>query len=428
MACSDDDSFSVSTGLKIDFPTDTVKLDTVFSHTASSTYSFWVHNRHDKGLRIQNVRLKRGKQSGFRVNVDGAYLDNANGSQISDIEIRQKDSILVFVEVTPSETHHDGPVSITDQLVFSLESGVEQSVCLQAWAWDAIKCYSPVIARDSIIETGKPLLVYGDFTVKEGVQLTIRNTTLYFHSDAGMVVHGTLHTDNCVMRGDRLDRMFSYLPYDRVPGQWKGVRFTASSRYNDLKTTTIRNAIQGVVCDSAAVDSVDYRLKMQQCVVHNCQGDGVKLSHAHVRLEDCQLSNAQGDCLFIDGGMVDISYCTLAQFYPFTGGRGAALHFSNIMSPLYRLNCEGSIITGYDDDVLLGEQAQSSHPFNYYFEHNLLRTPEIDGDQHFNNIIWENSKSEVQGKQHFVKVDEDNLDYDFRLDALSSAVGLGCYR
>ena len=139
VACADDESFSASTGLRLDFPADTITLDTVFSRTPSSTYTFWVHNRNNQGVRMQSVRLRRGNQTGFRVNIDGVYLDNSNGSQTNDIEIRKNDSILVFVEITPYETYRPEPESITDQLVFSLESGVEQSVCLQAWAWDAVK-------------------------------------------------------------------------------------------------------------------------------------------------------------------------------------------------------------------------------------------------------------------------------------------------
>ena len=80
MACEDDDNFSSSGGLMLSFGTDTLKMDTVFSRSSSSTYSFWVYNRNTEGLRISSVRLSKGNQTGFRVNVDGSYLDNSNGS------------------------------------------------------------------------------------------------------------------------------------------------------------------------------------------------------------------------------------------------------------------------------------------------------------------------------------------------------------
>jgi len=427
MACTDDDTFSTSSGLTLDFSVDTLKMDTVFCNTPSSTYSFWVYNHHDDGLRLQTIRLKRGNQTGYRVNVDGTYLDNSNGSQVHDIEIRRKDSILVFVELTPSETYQSLPVELEDDLLFSLESGVEQKVCLHAYAWDALKWYSPVIAKDSLIELDKPLVVYGDMVVNEGARLSIKNTTIYFHDDAGLSVYGDLETDNCVFRGDRLDKMFSYLPYDRISGQWKGLHFYETSKNNSLNNTNIRNSVNGIVCDSSAIDSTQYRLWMGQCIVHNCEGYGVQTTNSKVHIENCQISNTLGDCLNINGGMAEVIYCTLAQFYPFSADRGAALRFSN-GNPLLSLEGEGLIITGYADDVLMGDMSDSSNAFDYHFSNSLIRTPSIDDTAHFNDIIWESANDSIQGKAHFILIDEDNLKYDFHLDSKSPAVGLGCYR
>ena len=132
-ACENDDSFSTSTGLKLSFSVDTLKMDTTFSNVPTSTYAFWVHNKNDAGLKLQTVRLKRGNQTGFRVNVDGVYLDNSNGSQTSNVEIRRKDSILVFVELTAAMTQQQAPKLVEDDLLFCLESGREQQVNLRAW-------------------------------------------------------------------------------------------------------------------------------------------------------------------------------------------------------------------------------------------------------------------------------------------------------
>lgn len=432
VACEDDDHFSTSTGLKLTLPLDTLKMDTVFSRTPSSTYTFWVYNTNDDGIRLQSVRLKRGNQSGYRVNVDGVYLDNSNGSQTTDVEIRRQDSILVFVELTAAETGRNVPVLVEDDLLFSLESGVEQKVSLRAWTWDAQKLYAPVISSDSLIESDRPIVIDGDLRVEEGATLTIRNTTLYFHDGSGIEVYGRLLTDSCTMRGDRLDRMFAYLPYDRVSGQWKGVRFHETSSGNELVRTEIRNPMTGIVCDSAALDSTSYRLAMRECVVHNCQGAGLQSTNANVLLDHCQLTNTEGDCLAIFGGMADIRYCTLAQFYPFAADRGAALRFTNFDGtadiPLLRLWCSGSIVTGYEEDVVMGSTGKEDTPFNYQFSQCLLRTPAVTDDSlHFEQIMWETPKDSIQGKKHFVMIDEENLIYDFHLDSLSTAQGLGCY-
>ena len=180
VACADNDDFSTASGLRLTLPADTVELDTVFSRTASSTYTFWVHNDNSSGIRLTNVKLAKGNQTGFRVNVDGSYLDNSNGSQVSDLEIRSKDSLLVFVELTASETRQTEPRLVEDNLVFTMESGAQQKINLRAWAWDALRWDNLTVTEDTVIEAASPIIVTGTIMVAEGVTLTLRNTALYF--------------------------------------------------------------------------------------------------------------------------------------------------------------------------------------------------------------------------------------------------------
>ena len=428
VACEDDDSFSSAGGLMLTFENDTLKMDTVFSKSSSSTYCFWVHNYNNKGLKLSSVRLSKGNQTGFRVNVDGSYLDNSNGSIVNDLEIRRKDSILVFVELTPSDARQLEPRLVEDDLVFSLESGTVQKVNLRAWAWDAERWDHLILQHDTTITSVRPIIVYGPLTIASGVTLILKNTTLYFHDQAGIDVYGTLVTDSCLFRGDRLDRMFSYLPYDRVSGQWSGIHFYETSTKNSLIDTEIRNSGDyAILCDSADYNANELRLDMLRCVVHNGEGMGIACRNANIRLQQCQITNMGGDCLAIDGGQVQIHRCTLAQFYPFDGNRGAALFFTNTL-PLHQLFCDRSIITGYAEDVLMGIPIDSTQ-FEYQFMHTLIRTPRVEtaDSVRFSNIIWESSKDSIQGTRHFRLIDEDNLIYDFHLDSLSTAKGLGCY-
>ena len=429
VACEDDDSFSSASGLRLTFETDTLKMDTVFSRSASSTYSFWVYNNNSDGLRLSNVRLSRGNQTGFRVNVDGSYLDNSNGSIVNDLEIRRKDSILVFVELTPADTRQLEPRLVEDDLVFTLESGTVQKVNLRAWAWDAERWDNLTLQRDTTISSERPIIVFGKLTIPQNVTLWLKNSTLFFYDQAGIDVHGTLVTDSCLLRGDRLDRMFSYLPYDRVSGQWGGVRFFEESTGNVLTDTEIRNTgDDAILCDSAAFDAEVLRLDLLRCVIHNGVGAGVNCRNAHIRLQECQITNMGGDCVTIDGGQAEFHRCTIAQFYPFDGNRGAALLFTNTL-PLQSLFCDSTIITGYADDVIMGIQTDTAQVFEYRFMHTLLRTPKVEtaDSLRFSDIIWESPKDSIQGTRHFRLIDEDNLIYDFHLDSLSTAQGLGCY-
>lgn len=429
MACEDDDSFSSSSGLHLTFETDTLKMDTMFSRSASPTYGFWVYNNNSKGLRISSVRLSKGNQTGLRVNVDGSYLDNTNGSQVNNLEIRSKDSLLVFVELTPSDTRHLNPQLVDDDLMFTLESGIVQKVNLRAWAWDAERWDHLTLPHDTTIVSERPIIVFGSLTIPDGVTLTLRHTSLYFHDQAGIDVHGTLITDSCLMRGDRLDKMFSYLPYDRVSGQWGGIRFYETSKGNVLSDTEIRNTGEyAILCDSAAFDANDLRLDLQRCIIHNGEGAGIACHNTNIRMQACQITNMGGDCVAIEGGQVIIHRCTIAQFYPFDADRGAALVFTNSL-PLQSLLCDSTIITGYADDVIMGVQTDTMQVFEYQFLHSLLRTPKVEtaDSVRFSDVIWESPKDSIQGTRHFRLIDEENLIYDFHLDSLSTAQGLGCY-
>jgi len=433
-ACTDDDGdFTTSSAAMLTFSTDTVKLDTVFTTVGSRTYDFWVYNHSGHGLRLSNVRLEHGNQTGFRVNVDGTYLDNTLGSQVSGLEVRSGDSLRVFVELTAPRNGLAEPLLIQDRLLFSLESGRQQHVTLWGHAWDAIITDSLTVSNDTLIDTATPIVIMRGLRVDSAATLTLRATTLYFHSKAGIDVYGTLLTDSVLLRGDRLDHLFPYLPYDRVSGQWRGLRFYSSSYDNRLVATEIRNAEDALLVDSAQLLTNRQRLYMERCVVHSSSGHGLQARNAWVGLLGCQFSNAGGDCLAFHGGAVAIDSCTVAQFNVLGTGRGAALRFTNYSGdypcPLQQMLITNTIVTGYDDDVVMGQtlEGDSVTPFAYHFEHSLMRTPALEDTVNCRDIIWETKDDSIQGEKHFRLVDSYNMLYDFHLDSLSTAHGMGCY-
>lgn len=217
-ACNDDDSFTTSTSNLLTFSTDTLRLDTTFSKVPTPTKTFWVYNRSGEGIRLTNVRLENGNQTGFRVNVDGIYLGQSSGYQVNGLEVRNKDSIRVFVELTTPINGNTDPTLVEDNLIFTLESGVRQKVNLNAYSWDAELLKNVEITTDKTIRSTKPIVIQGSLKVAEGATLTVAaGTTLYFSNKAGIDVYGTLKTVGTpdawvTLRGDRLDWMFDYLP------------------------------------------------------------------------------------------------------------------------------------------------------------------------------------------------------------------------
>lgn len=428
-ACMEDDSFTTSPANTLTFSTDTVRLDTTFSNVPTTTRTLWVYNRSGDGIRCSTVRLENGNQTGFRVNVNGTYLGESSGYQAQQVEIRKKDSVRVFVELTAPATQQQDPQLVSDNLVFTLESGVEQRVNLRAYAWDATLMSSPSIEHDTTLTGEKPIVVRGTMTVEEGATLTLAaGTTLYFHQDAGIDVSGTLRSEGeqgkeVTLRGDRLDRMFDYLPYDHTPGLWQGICFQNSSYGNELDYTDLHSAYTGITCESD--DTTKDKLTMRRSTVHNCQGYGVKASNAKVTLENCLFSNTLSDCAAFYGGDISINGCTFAQFYPFDIDRGAALYFSGTLYPLLSLSCRNSLITGYADDVMTGVKGADESGFTYLFENCVIRTPQVAAEEEANfvDIIYEDvTDTERFGEKNFVRIDTELLRYDFHLSEVSPAI------
>lgn len=424
-ACADDDSFTTSSSYRLSFSTDTLALDTIFCNVPSAHNAMWVYNRSGDGLRC-TVRQEKGSSSGFRVNIDGIYLGAGNNYQTSEIEIRNKDSVQVFVEATLPTASQATPQKDEDNLIFTLESGVEQKVNLNAWAWNAQLIKGLEIKQDTTISSTTPVVIYKGLKVDSNAVLTVAaGTTLYFHNDAGVDVYGRLRcegtaAENVVLRGDRIDRMFDYLPYDRTPGQWQGVRLYPSSYGNELLHTDLHSAFDGIVADSADVNQS--KLVLSHSTIHNCQGVGLSATDVNITVTNSQISNTLGNCLSIFGGNASVNSCTIAQFYPFDGQRGAALNaVLDKNSKLLRVT--NSLITGYADDVVSISKKDSTA--DWLFDHCMLRKPKVmtADSLHFTNVAFENLKdTTTMGEKHFKKMDTDNLIYDFHLRDKSAAI------
>lgn len=430
-SCTNDDDFSTSASDLLTFSMDTVRFDTVFSTVTSSTRSFWIHNNSGRSIRCTNVRLENGNQSGFRVNVDGASLGVTDGYQVGNIEVRKGDSARVFVKITSPKANRTEPKHITDNLVFLLESGAQQKVSLDAFSWDAVFLKNRHVSNDTTITSGSPIVVYGKLVVGKNATLTISpGTTMYFHSDAGIDVEGRIVCQGTaekgiVLRGDRLDNMFDYLPYDYVSGQWQGLQIKEGSYSNAISFTDIHGSFDGLRVDSSDVSRE--KLDISNATIHNCQGEALYIENSKVKITNCQLSNALGSCLYVNGGDVIVNNCTLAQFYPFDSSRGSALRFSGIEHPLKSFVCSNTLVTGYSTDEMTGEKpsGDNSNEFNFDFNHCILRTPPVETDDsvHFVSVEFENPEdTTVAGTKNFVKTDTDKLRYDFHLQAASAAI------
>ena len=435
-SCDDYDSFTTDRSAMLHFDRDTVAFDTLLATVPSATQTLSVHNVGDKGLRISEVRLEQGAASPFRVNVDGQDLTLTGNRRATGFEVRRRDSLIVRVEVTLPESGQDEPQPVQDALLFTLESGVRQRVPLTAMAQDACFLSLTAVTADTVFADRRPVVVRDSLIVAEGATLTLAaGSRLFFHDGAGLTVRGRLVVEGTteqpvVMRTDRTDRIFPYLPYDRLPARWQGLRFAATSFDNVLTGLDLHGATFGIQCEPT--DAADERLKLTlaDCRIHNLGGDGLTLTDCRAVVSNTEVSNTLGHCVYLCGGDAVFTHCTLAQFYALDASRGMALVITtqdSLYHPLHRADFINSVVTGYAEDVIvipsldrsLLPSDHSALPINYLFDHCFLATevpestPEADYAARFLNCTFEDAKAETAREKNFTLFDTHAFLYDF---------------
>lgn len=435
-SCDDNDSFTSSPDYLLQMPEDTLSLDTVFSSIPSPHKMFMIHNNSGEGIRISSAKLQKGSQSGFRVNINGTFLGASTAHLIKDMEVRNGDSIRVFVEMTAPLQGDSKPRLIEDNLVFTLESGVQQKVPLKAYSWDAILLKDVTYTEDVTISNtdGKPVIVMGKITVAEGTTTTIApGTTLYFHSKAGFEVFGTLKAkgekDNEItFRCDRLDRMVSNLTYDNNPGQWYGIRFHSGSFDNEIDFADIHAAHNAIICDQST-DISRQSLTMKHTTIHNVKGNGLMATDCKITLENSQISNAVDSCVYFLGGDIDITHCTIAQYFAIEQQGKDCFVFANaqdgVAHPL-KINVKNSIIKGYSDDNLLWSYGERQDNMDVTFQNCLLRAvyPNDGDSKFFKDCIFEDAGNETTFPENFFQLfDTSNFFYNFAPKKGTQAIG-----
>ena len=430
-SCEDDVNFSIGKSSNVVFSTDTLQFDTVFSNIGTSYQRIKVYNSSRKGIRVPQIRLASNGESGFQVNVDGM-----SGNAFSDVEIYDKDSIFLFVKLLPKVQGSDAPVEIKDSLIFSFANGIEQYVHLRAFVQDATVLNSFIVDDLLVLNNVKPYIIYDSLVVAPTGILTIESgTKLFFHNNANLNVHGKVFCNGkqdspVVFRGMRTDKILPYLPYDRLDGQWGGIRIFPESFENEFHNVDIHGGRYGISCDLSSVDAS--KLYMTNSSIHNVASDALCMNYCAGTFINCEFSNAKGNCVTLIGGHTQFLHCTLAQFYPWDASRGCALYFSNVKNdtiyPLENADFINCLVTGYSDDEVYGSRLENNDAaFNCRFINCVLNTDVEDEStkNYFVNCIGEKEENRTFKSSNFKCIDTENYIYDFRLDSLSIARNVG---
>ena len=355
--------------LTLAFSCDTLSFDTVFTAQGSATMQLMVYNRNTNAMQIDRIWLSNG--TAFRVNVDG----EADLTRLTDLVI-----------------------TFTDTL--------------------------PYLILDSFV-------VNGPLTIQAGAQL-------YMHRGACLFAQGDVEAQGTkdapiLIRGDRLDRLFDSVPYAYAGGSWDGVYLLSEQpQIYDLNYVDILSGNVGLYCVSSCVDPLP-QLHMDGCRIHNHARYGLVLSHVDALVTNTEISNCASYCVYCSGGTHQFIHSTIASYFGYTNIRiqsvskdeSAAVYIDNLSKtkPTTNTSFLNSIITGY-----LTNQVVVATPFDQYypgsFIGNYLKTDTLRMPHAAANVYWQSTDTAKVFVNDFYKYKE-YIYYDFRLDSLSPAIGIG---
>ncbi len=228
--------------------TDTVMFDTIFTSIGSTTQNFLIYNPYEEDLLIDGIELTGGDESNFKLNVNG-YAE----SELTDVRIRAKDSLYIFVEVTIDPVHSNSPIVVSDSIIVSTRER-RQTVKLIAYGQDVILLKKEWLQTQTFTKD-KPYLI-SDYIVVDTTQtLTIEaGARLYFQNDASLLVLGSLivkgtKDEPVLFASHRLEEW-----YADKPGQWGYIHLLPGSSGTSFDYAIIRNGLMGILADSVGLN------------------------------------------------------------------------------------------------------------------------------------------------------------------------------
>lgn len=439
LASCQPDIVSNDAALQLTFSHDTLLFDTVFTTIGTSTKTVMVYNPNKNAINIERVQMGEGKY--FYINLDGEN----NVDEMRNIVVRGGDSLFMFVRANIDPQEENIPVLVEDDIAFGV-NGKWQHIRLQAYGQNIEKIRGTKglkIYQNLTLKNTKPYLLYD--TVAVAGNLTIEaGTTIYMHTGAMIYAYGNVSAKGTkeqpiIFRGDRTDMLFDSVPYRMASGQWDGIYLIHPE--GDLPPTYTLDYIEvlsgsiGLYVYSDAKDMSLPKLTLTNSRIHNHSIYGLVLQNVDADVVNCEISNCASYCVYVAGGKHNFVHNTIAAYYgyPYTNlnihnnilaDDVAAVYINNLSKNNAKTNSSFSncIITGGRKNNLVVATPLSDY-YEGRFEGNYLRTDSLDEVYAKNNVYASDSDSCVFRNIYYLY--KEYHYYDFRLDSLSPARGIG---
>jgi hypothetical protein len=437
-SCKKDDIIGTEPSYQLEFSSDTIIFDTVFTTVGSTTRTLKVYNHNKERVRISKIYVAEGTGSQYQINVDGEP-----GISFSDIEIAADDSIFIFVKVTVDPTLQNSPLIISDSVLFETNGNI-QDVDLAAWGQDAhffvgnkkiegLSYPYMIVANENETvtwEDDKPYVIYGWAVVDSTGVLNIGpGCNIHFHQNSGLWIYrgGSIHVNGeldsvVTFQGDRLE-----MEYRDLPGQWDRIWINESSAISEFNYAVIKNGFIGIQAETTKED-MGNALLLNNTIVQNMSLYGMFTVAYRVNSTNSVFANCADKTLFLSvGGSYDFRHCTFANYWSSTVRLEPSFVVSNnliisdadgnpitLLGDLVNAYFGNCIIYGYnDEEVILSDNDQVL--FNYQFDHCILKTIlEVTDPQFY-----------IECQKNTDPIFVESIENNYRIDTLSPAINIG---
>jgi hypothetical protein len=390
---------------RIEFSSDTVSFDTVFSGVGSATREFRAINRGKEPVLIDRIWLAGGEASPFRLNINGVPSTEAD-----NLLLAQGDSLFVFVEVTVDPTGEDSPVAVIDSVVFMSGSYVSR-VILEAWGQE-IRLVEGDIYGNVTWSEGRPYVIRGSLFIDTTAVLTMEpGTRVYFHYDAGMTVAGALRAlgtaeKPVLMATDRIEK-----EYTDVPGRWKGLLFLDCSRGNRLQFTEVRNAAEAVRISGSEGSQPDVTFhgarlmhnSVASLVAHHADVSAVNSLFAHSGFSTVSLTG---------GGSGSFIHCTVMNRWEYGYRTEPAMFIGRGDGTLPDVTVLNSVLSGTLNNEIIIDADRAEAAGSFRADSSMIRIDTLAADW-FSSPLFRDVFT--TGTLQFI----DETAWDYRPDTLS---------
>ncbi|MEA2105318.1 MAG: hypothetical protein U9P82_01135 [Bacteroidota bacterium] len=417
------ENFYDASDIKLEFSQDTIMFDTIFTTIGTSTKYLTVKNPYSKTVKVSSIYLAGGNNSPYRINIDGF-----SGTKLDNYEIKGKDSLYIFIEVTIDPNNSDLPLVVNDSIIFAYKNNT-QDVNLVSWGQDVNLINGEengIIQGTQYWTNNKPYLIYNSMLVDTNSTLTIApGTKLHFHKNSRLYVLGTIIADGTfeepiIFQGDRPEE-----DYNDIPGQWDGIWLMAGSNNNFFDFTEIKNAIIGIQVDTLA-NELKPTLQLSNSKILNMTAVGLYAQGSTIEAHNNVIGNCgQFAVALTIGGSYSFYHCTIANYWGYSTRTTPSVLLNNYYidvdnniqtRPLNKAIFGNCIIYGNKESELFLDKVETEN-FNFLFDHTLIK---VDKDfstadnNYFKNII-------VNNDPKF----QSPYDNNYELDTLSVAKDYG---